>query len=154
MVSAMKVFVDSDLLIEYEKQTKTELLGALLESEHQIYINPIVASEYLYQLLGILGGRSPLSICESGKIGETLSLHDTKSLLSGFQVLPIPDAALSLAIDLMKKHNLLPNDAIILASCKIQNVRVLASFDSDFFQACLAEGVRLITSVADLSTLV
>jgi predicted nucleic acid-binding protein len=54
----------------------------------------------------------------------------------------------------MKKHNLLPNDAIILASCKIQNVRVLASFDSDFFHACLAEEVRLITSVADLSTLV
>jgi hypothetical protein len=37
----MKVFVDSGLLIEYEKQTKAELLGALLESEHQIYINPI-----------------------------------------------------------------------------------------------------------------
>lgn len=29
---------DSGLLIEYEKQTKTELLEALLESEHQIYI--------------------------------------------------------------------------------------------------------------------
>lgn len=150
----MKVFVDSGLLIEYEKQTKTDLLEALLESEYQVYLNPIVASEYLYQLLGILGGRSPLSICESGKIGETLSLHDTKSFLSGFQILPIPDAALHLAIDFMKKHNLLPNDAIILASCKIQGVRVLASFDSDFSQACIAENIQLITSPADLSMLV
>jgi len=107
----------------------------------------------LYQLLGILGGRSPLSICESDMINETLSVHDTKSFLSGFQMLSIPDGALPMAIDFMKKHNLLPNDAIILASCKIQNVRVLASFDSDFFNACAAENIRLITSVADLSTM-
>jgi|GEM_PF-3332698 len=32
----MKIFVDSGLLIEYEKQTKTELLEALLMSQHQI----------------------------------------------------------------------------------------------------------------------
>jgi predicted nucleic acid-binding protein len=146
----MNIFLDSGLLIEYEKQTQAELLESLLESEHQIFINPIVFSEYLYQLLGILGGRSPMSICESGKISETLSLHDTKTFISGFQILPIPDDALSLAVDFMKKHNLLPNDAIILASCKIQNVLVLASYDSDFFNACAAEGIRLISKMQDL----
>lgn len=146
----MNIFLDSGLLIEYEKQTQAELLESLLESEHQIFINPIVFSEYLYQLLGILGGRSPMSICESGKISETLSLHDTKTFISGFQILPIPDDALSLAVDFMKKHNLLPNDAIILASCKIQNVLVFASYDSDFFNACAAEGIRLISKMQDL----
>ncbi len=150
MVSAMKVFIDSSLLIEYEKQTQTELLEALLESNRQIFINPIVVSEYLYQLLGIIGGRSPMSICESGKIGEILSQHDTKTFLSVFQILPIPDAALSLAIDFMQKHNLLPNDAIILATCKLQDVKVLASHDSDFLKACIAEGIQLIRNVADL----
>ena len=89
----MKIFVDSSLLVEYEKQSKTDLLDALLESDHQIFINPIVISEYLYQLLGILGGRSPMAICESKKIAETLAPHDTASFLSGFQLLSIPDAA-------------------------------------------------------------
>ena len=78
----MKVFLDSGLLIEYEKQTKTELLESLMGSGYRIFINPIVASEYLYQLLGIIGGRSPLSIRESGKISETLSKHNTKLFLS------------------------------------------------------------------------
>lgn len=146
----MKIFIDSGLLIEYEKQTKTELLEALFTTGHQIYINPIVISEYLYQLLGILGGRSPMSICESGKIAETLDLHDTETFLSGFRILPIPDAALSMAVVFMKKHNLLPNDAIILASCKIQDVRVLASHDSDFLNACTAEDIQLITKISDL----
>ena len=146
----MKVFIDSSLLVEYEKQTKTDLLDALLDSEHLLFINPIVVSEYLYQLLGILGGRSPMAICESKKIAATLEPHDTASFLSGFQVLPIPDAAVEECIAMMCKHNLLPNDAIILTSCKLQNVAVLASHDSDFKNACQAEGIRLISSVSDL----
>ncbi len=149
MVPAMKIFIDSGLLIEYEKQSQTELLEALMEGNHQIFINPIVISEYLYQLLGVIGGRSPMSICESGKISETLSMHDTKTFLSGFQILPIPNAAIPLAIDFMQKHNLLPNDSIILASCKLQEVTVLASYDSDFHKACLAEGIQLISRIAD-----
>lgn len=104
----MKIFLDSSLLIEYEKQAETELLDALLESDHEIFINPVVVSEYLYKLLGILGGRSPMSICESGKVAETLDLHETEEFLSGFQLLPIPDAAVPQTISMMKKHNLLP----------------------------------------------
>lgn len=146
----MKIFLDSSLLIEFEKQSNTELMDLLLQSEHQLYINPIVFSEYIYQLLGILGGRSPMSICESRKINETLSKHDTKTFLSGFQLLPILDDALPLAIDFMKKHNLLPNDAIILASCKLLSVKIVASYDSDFFKACAAEGIRLIRTADDL----
>ncbi|WP_353484674.1 hypothetical protein [Haliscomenobacter sp.] len=99
----MKIFLDSSVLIEYEKQTKTELLQKLVQSDHKILINPIVVSEYLYQLLGILGGRSPMSICESGKINEVLSLHDTKTFLTGFHFLAIPEDALSLSVDFYEK---------------------------------------------------
>lgn len=146
----MKIFIDSSLLVEYEKQTNPDLLDDLIKSEHRLFINPIVASEYLYQLLGVLGGRSPMSICESGKIQDTLSSHDTTSFLSGFEILPIPDAAIIKAIDFMKKYNLLPNDAIILASCQLQNIGILASFDTDFQNACNAEGIRLVTELTDL----
>lgn len=150
MVSAMKVFIDSSLLVEYEKQAKTELLDALLESKNLLYINPIVVSEYLYQMLGILGGRSPMAISESKKIAATLESHDLSSFLSEFRMLPIPDAAISESVAMMIKHNLLPNDAIILASCKLQNVVVLASYDSDFAIACKVEGIRLISTISDL----
>ncbi len=91
-----------------------------------------------------------MSICESGKIHDVLSLHDTPNFLSSFQLLSIPDGAIPLAIEFMKKHNLLPNDAIILASCKLLDVDVLASYDSDFHRACVEEGIRLVSRVADL----
>jgi uncharacterized protein len=149
MVFAMKVFLDSSLLIEFEKQAQTELFEAILASNCQVFINSVVISEYLYKLLGILGNRSPLSICESRKIGETLESHKTVDFLSAFEILPIPNEALRLTLDLMKKHNLLPNDAMILASCKLQNVAIIASFDSGFNTACLIENILLISNLAD-----
>ena len=90
-----------------------------------------------------------MSISESKKIGETLELHETAEFLSAFELLPIPNEAIPTAIDFMKKHNLLPNDALILASCKWQNVAILASHDSDFNNACSKEGIKLIATLAD-----
>lgn len=146
----MKVFIDSSVLVEYEKQAKTELLDTLLESEYLLFINPIVVSEYLYQMLGIIGARSPMAICESKKIAATLESHDLSSFLSAFKILPILDEAIPESVAMMGKHNLLPNDAIILASCKLQEVVALASYDTDFALACQAEGIRLISAISDL----
>jgi predicted nucleic acid-binding protein len=45
----------------------------------------------------------------------------------------------------MKKYNLLPNDAQILATCKIYGIAILASYDSDFATACQEEGITLMS---------
>jgi predicted nucleic acid-binding protein len=115
-----------------------------------LFINGIVASEYLYRLLGILGEKSPMSVAESGQIRQTLDKHQTAKLLSGFNFLNISKSAVIHAIDLMKNHNLLPNDALILSTCKLTTIAILASYDSDFREACQKEGIRLIKSVEDL----
>jgi predicted nucleic acid-binding protein len=44
----------------------------------------------------------------------------------------------------MAKYNLLSNDAIILATCKLHNIPNLASHDSDFEEACKGEGITLL----------
>ncbi len=56
----MKILIDSSVLIEYEKQTQPELLSALRDSYHELYINILIASEYIYKLIGILAGKSPI----------------------------------------------------------------------------------------------
>jgi predicted nucleic acid-binding protein len=58
---------------------------------------------------------------------------------------------MSICLDLMQKYNLLPNDALILATCKIYQIRQIASFDStDFEKACLGENIKLIQRIEDL----
>ncbi len=140
----MKILVDSSILIEFEKGTRADLLMYLLKRGDELYINSTIASEYLYKLLGILGGKSPMSISESKGIKATLSKHETQDFLLNFNYLPIIQEAMLLSIDLMKKHNLLPNDAQMLATCKIYQIAILASFDADFTDACHEEGITLI----------
>lgn len=45
----------------------------------------------------------------------------------------------------MSKYNLIPNDAIILATCISNNIEQLASYDSDFIIPCREEGIVLLT---------
>ncbi|TAG06407.1 MAG: PIN domain-containing protein [Cytophagia bacterium] len=149
----MNIFLDSSVLIEYEKSTFTKLLDVLQEQEHQLYINTIVVSEYLYKLIAIIGQRSPMSVCESRKIRETLEKHDTMEFLSAFEYLPVPVEAVPLSIELMKKYNLLPNDALILGSCILQGIKVLASHDSDFGAACQAENMLFLNDETNITTL-
>jgi uncharacterized protein len=146
----MKIFVDSSVLIEFENERRPELLDALLTFTHELYINSVVVSEFVYKLLGIIAGKSPMSVCESEQIKETLELHDTVEFLSNFSYLNIPKMAMLLSIGFMKTYNLLPNDALILATCKLENIAVLASYDSDFTKACRKEGIKLISKVEDL----
>lgn len=67
-----------------------------------------------------------------------------------FEYLPVPAEAVPLSIELMKKHNLLPNDALILASCILQGIKVLASHESDFALACQAENMIFLDDEANL----
>lgn len=60
---------------------------------------------------------------------------------------------LQLAVNFMENFNLLPNDALILASCKHHNIKILASFDPDFEKPCQAEGILLLKNLADFNAL-
>ena len=51
---------------------------------------------------------------------------------------------LSLSYELMRKHNLLPNDAIILATCLVFDVDNLGTLDNDLKNAGKKEGLNVL----------
>ncbi|WP_366513876.1 PIN domain-containing protein [Thermococcus aggregans] len=55
-----------------------------------------------------------------------------------------------LSTEISRKYGLLPNDALILATCKFYSIKYLISFDSDFENACKKEGIVLIDSLEKL----
>ena len=92
----MKALIDSSVIIEFENGRNEELLTALFnKSELNLCLNSVVASEYFYKLLGILAGKSPMSVCESGKIDEVLSEHDTTTFLSYFTLIDTPKESIN-----------------------------------------------------------
>lgn len=141
-----KIFIDSSVLIEALKGNKNKFYSDLISNnDHELFINDIVVSEYLYFVLGFSAGISSRTLKERQQISETLSANETlTSVLSDFSFAGGNFSILSMAPSLMKKHNLLPNDAIILATCKIHNITKLASHDTDFILPCQSEGIELL----------
>lgn len=113
----MKVFLDSSLLVEYIKETKTELLKYLVTSKRNLYISSTVVSEFFYYYLAVQGKKSPLTLKVNQKISGCLYEGKYTGFLQQFEFLRDPPNVVSRIPLLMQKHNLLPNDALILATC-------------------------------------
>ena len=151
------VFLDSSILVEYYKGTKTELLETLLLEipETRLCICQTTLSEYYFQCIKIDSGKAPLTVKSSGKIAETLSAVDHREFLSLFDYLSDGESLRELCPEMMSKYNLLPNDALILFICKLNSINVLASYDANDFQAaCAEEGITLLQTTADWEVLI
>lgn len=143
-----RIFIDSSVFIEALKGNKRLFYDALISKrEDQFYINDIVLSEYLYYILGFNSGISPRTLQQKKQISNILKNEtDQISLLEEFHFLPASQNFLLEVPQLMSEYNLLPNDAIILATCKLHGMK-LASHDSDFITACKSESIELISGV-------
>jgi predicted nucleic acid-binding protein len=140
-----RVMMDSSMLIEYIKKTKTTLLKTLLgDSSLTCCICEVVVSEFLFYYLKINSTASPLSAQSSKRIQPIIENSTDYSLLHLFHFLLSDKELYSVVPLLMAKYNLLPNDAIILATCKMHNITKLASHDVDFIILCQEEGIELL----------
>ncbi len=150
--NSQKIFIDSSILVEFKKQTRTDLLMALLANPRiELVISHTILSEYTYHLLAIEGQKSPRSIKESCSITDILLRDNPFSLFSIFSLAPTSKEITGVFLEMMSKYNLLPNDALILADCKLNKIDLLASYDvKDFTKACEQESIKLISSVIDL----
>jgi uncharacterized protein len=146
MCMTNRIFVDSSVLIEPLQNRKVEFYkNLILNYTFTCCINSIVVSEYLYKYIGLQNLGSPRTIQSGNKIAEALQPYFLTRTLEEFELLEINSLVITAAPELMSKYNLLPNDAIILATCKIHTIQSLASHDKDFELPCKSEGITLLT---------
>ena len=142
----MKILLDTSVLIEYIKGSRTKLLESLINNEkNKLYINDIVYSEFMFHFLSVISGKSPFTLKKKNEISNLLLKYDPIEFLENFIIVPISEETIKLSYEYMKKYNLLPNDSLILATCKIQELDAIASFDSDFVEVVKREDLMLIT---------
>ena len=112
----------------------------------ECFINAVVCSEHWYNLLGLMGSASPLSLKERNRIAATVNKDPLRfSFFRDFIILSMEKHTVELALTFLSKHNLLSNDALILASYIANQIPFIASHDSDFEAPCRAEGIILVT---------
>lgn len=145
MYTTNDVFIDSSILIEFNKGNKVKLFATQMANDiFKCYINETVVSEFLFHFLAHNGDKSPQTIHSSNKIKQVFETSRQYKLLSTCYFLPTDRQLVTVVPAMMSKYNLLPNDAIILATCKIHGITKLASHDSDFVTPCKEEGIELL----------
>ena len=145
-----RIFLDSSMLIEYHKGRQLELLNELMfDIRFELYFSQTVVSEFLFHLLAIEGGKSPMSVKMSKQIPKILEATAALDIFKPLSYLDDNRDILPTGVELMIKYNLLPNDALILSICKQHGVGAVASHDSDFEAACAGENLILLQNVAD-----
>jgi hypothetical protein len=118
-------------------------------SDCNLCINDIVFSEVAYKLM-------VLKFLEKK---EKFKLHELKNELSnyvhvydilrefikeaGMRVLQANGAVVLESIEIGRRYGLLPNDALIAATCKIYGIERIATFDEDFRKVDFLEIVEL-----------
>ncbi len=139
------VLLDSSILIEYAKNKKVKLLDSLInDNSFSCYINETIVSEFYFQFLKLSTNKAPATLESSGLINLVLENNKNYLFINLFEFLLSDRSIIKRVPELMKRYNLLPNDAIILATCKIHNITKLASHDTDFIIPCKAEGIELL----------
>ncbi len=137
-------------MVEYIKGSQTAFLDALRNDPGiRLFISQTVVSEYLFYHLAELGQKAPRTLKENRSIPGILTTVDPMPFLEQFLWLPDASSMLQPAVAFMRNYNLLPNDALILAACKLHGIEALASFDPDFKAPCQGEGIQLLQSIAD-----
>jgi predicted nucleic acid-binding protein len=143
-----RIFLDSSIFIEPLKGNKVDFYKLLISNlENELYINDVVLSEYLYYVLAFNSDVSPKTLQRKNQIEDIIEQKpELVRALNNFILLPSGQSFMKQVPVLMAKYNLLPNDAIILATCKLHGTK-LASHDADFIIPCQSENIDLINEL-------
>ncbi len=133
----MKVFFDSNVFLKYLAgvEEAKKLVDRVEHGEWEGYVNDIVVSEVVYGYLRLALNISRYKLREYvvthiDRVEELLK-QDVYPLLANFVNLPI-NVSIDTLIQYMTSYRLLPNDALIAATCRFYAIDTIATFDEDF----------------------
>jgi predicted nucleic acid-binding protein len=138
------VFIDSTIFLDYLKGN--ERAKTFLEN-HQYSgvagcINPIVFSEVLYVYIKAITGKRSFELKAKPELVKTLELSDILEFLGRYKMLQVDEAVKNEVGEIIKNYGLLPNDALIAATCKHFGITQIATFDEDFKRVEFLEVVQ------------
>jgi len=132
-----RVFFDSSILLAFlagEDPRAYGLVEAVEDGEIRGYVNGVVVSEVMHGYLRLATGLSSRRIrqllARRDERLVALLREDVEPLLGLFEVLPAPPPRE--VFEAAAAYGLMPSDAVIVATCRVHGVNVIASLDSDF----------------------
>jgi len=139
------VFIDSNVILLHlagNKKAK-EILKMCERKEIEGYVNSIVFSEVLYNFIKIVTHLKPFQLKRAKKIVASVQFSDIRDIFDLFHILEINREILEISLETINTYGLLPNDALIAATCKYYGISRIATFDEDFEKVNFLEVVKV-----------
>ena len=86
---------------------------------------------YIFNIL-VTTGKKSYELKENPEALEQINLAPVQRLLRLANILPTTTDIVERAYTIISTYNLLPNDAIIAATCEHYGIKSIATFDKDF----------------------
>lgn len=138
MYQKERIFLDSGIIIGlFSGDDGAENILERIIGE-SLYINEVVFSEVVYKMmvLKFLETETKFSLKKLKRnIDSYVYIYeDFSKFLDEFKIafFGITEEVIEIANSLATKYKLLPNDALIVATCKYHRIDKIATFDSDF----------------------
>jgi len=130
-------FIDSNVIVRYftGDVAAKELLDPVIHGIIKGFINAVVFSEVIYIAIRLITGKKAYELKEdpSAIRNSINTLRDhIEFIRTYFSELEIDDEVKRIAIEVMEQYGLLPNDALIAATCKRYGIKRVITFDDDF----------------------
>ena len=126
------VFIDSSVFLDFlEGKEKARVLLAEY-SGLEGCINVIVFSEVLFVYIKATTGKKSYELKKKPELVKSVELTDIVELLGRYRTLDVEEVVTKEAEELITKYGLLPNDALIAATCKHYGINKIATTDPDF----------------------
>ncbi|HJH26063.1 MAG TPA: ribonuclease VapC [Methanophagales archaeon] len=137
------VFIDSSVFLDFlEGKERAKVLLAEYSGLDGC-INDIVFSEVLFVYIKAETGKKSYELKKKPELVKSVELNDIVELLGRYRTLDVGEAVESEAAELITKYGLLPNDALIAATCKHHGINKIATFDPDFKRVDFLELITL-----------
>ncbi len=130
MMEFTKIFVDSSVFVEHFKENPkaVKLMEAILSrADFKIFVNDIVYSEVAYVFIRTKARKSHLTLKKDKDLVSLLGkefLSLAYPTLENLEFLEINRDVIIIANKFIVEYGLLPNDALILATCKFYKLNV------------------------------
>ncbi len=119
----MKIFFDTNFLVNLIVETEfTEKTKRIVEEyiDEEFLTSITVVEETLFVLKRLIGKSNPEIV------------EKVKTLIEGLEITVIDQLPFSEFLEVFGSYDLLPNDALIAATCKHYGIKRIATFDEDF----------------------
>ena len=143
----MRIFIDTSVFVRhYYGLNKSLRLLDFAVNENEAVISPNIIEETFFKLLYMeterLFGKTGKYIAKERFRRHTDKFKAVEDYINGFliesiesdiiELLNIDGRILKSSVEVAFSHGLLPNDALIAATCRHHGIKKIATFDEDF----------------------